>query len=188
MIAPIGERGTLRDDFTAFKHFSQSEVSAACEGGEWWRLDAGSLLALDTFAGYLVNGVRLIPSVAFMPTRTASGIPTATWNRPETNAHSADSWHYKGRAFDVMFPKSALATAWLTALRFPAWGGVGAYPFWHVGGRTEGGLHLDTRSVHAEEGGRGFKVLWWVDQDRTYRYLTTEQDIREFLTVLRDAT
>ena len=177
----VRQRPLLDEDWRYLRHFTQGEVAAACEGGAWQNLDAGSLFLLDQFAGYLVGDRRLLPSVQFMPTRTAAGVPTATWNTQATRAHARDSLHYEGRAFDVMFPRSALATAWLTALRFPKWGGVGAYPYW----RPDPGLHLDTRTPHEYEQGRGFRVLWWVAEDGKYHYLTSEQDIVAFLALLR---
>lgn len=182
----IGERGLIDADWRRIKHFSKGEVERACQEGRWDRVDAGSLFALDRFAGYVVRGQRLVQSMEFMPTRIRSGPqagqPSATWNSPNSQAHSGDSWHYKGRAFDVMFPRNKLATAWLTALRFPEWGGVGAYPW-----TPDPGLHCDTRPVGLSEQGAGFKVLWYVDGNGAYHYLNDETDILAFLDFLRAA-
>lgn len=183
MTPAVGQRGLLAQDWRAIRHFSVEEVAAACEQGAWWNIDAGSLYQLDVFAGYAVDAERLVAAVTFMPTRTAAGIPTATWNRPETKAHSPGSLHERGRAFDLLFPRSTLATAWFTAVRFPKWGGVGAYPFW----RPDPGLHLDTRWAGDAEQGAGFRVMWWVDSAGMYHYLNAEDDIREFLGALKVA-
>ena len=179
----IAQRKLRREDFEKIRHFSLDEVTAHCQDGAWGFIDAGSLFLLDQFAGYLVSGQRVIESVQFMPTVTNSGVPTATWNAPDTRAHAPNSMHYEGRAFDVMFPKSKLATAWLTAIRFPKWGGVGAYPFW----KPDPGLHLDTRLPSDPEQGKGFRVYWWVDEHGRYNYLNTETDVIAFLGALRSA-
>lgn len=180
----IAQRKLRPEDFEKIRHFSLVEVTTHCQDGAWGFIDAGSLFLLDQFAGYLINGHRLIESVQFMPTVTSAGVSTATWNAPDTRAHAPNSMHYEGRAFDVMFPKNKLATAWLTAMRFPKWGGVGAYPFWHVGGKREGGLHLDTRLSSDVEQGRGFRVFWWVSQDGVYHYLNDGDDVLSFLAAL----
>lgn len=184
----IGERGIVASDWAQITRFSREEVTRRCQDGDWEKIDAGSFYALDRFAGYLgADGQRLVQSVQFMPRMIAkgprAGQPAATWNTPDSEAHSPDSWHYGGRAFDLMFPRNALATAWLTALRFPGWGGIGAYPFW----RPDPGLHLDTRPVALAEQGAGFRVLWWVTADGKYRYLDAETDIAEFFVALRAA-
>lgn len=184
MSAPlIAARGLTADDWRYLRHFTQPEVSAACQDGAWANIDAGSFYLLDEFAGYLVAGQRLVESVAFMPTRTKAGNPTATWNTPDTKAHNPRSLHYQGRAFDLMFPRNALATAWLTAMRFPKFGGVGAYPFW----RPDPGLHLDTRITFDEEQGTGFRVLWVCDREGKYNYLNDEAGILRFVEMLREA-
>jgi len=179
----IRARGLSEGDWKELWCFKKDEVAAACQDGAWQKIDAGSFYLLDDFANYLVGGKRLISQVQFLPTRTKTGIPTATWNAEETKAHAADSLHYRGQAFDLMFPKNALATAWLTALRFGRWGGIGAYPFW----KPDPGLHLDTRWVGASEEGVGFRVLWWVTREGKYRYLNSEEDIMEFLGALKEA-
>ena len=179
----IAQRRLRLEDFDRIRHFSLAEVAAHCQDGAWGFIDAGSLFLLDQFAGYLVNGHRLIESVQFMPTLTATGVPTATWNAPDTRAHAPNSLHYEGRAFDLMFPKNKLATAWLTAMRFPKFGGVGCYPRW----APDPGLHLDTRFPSDLEQGKGFKVCWWVSEDGRYNYLSSEDDIIAFLGVLRSA-
>jgi hypothetical protein len=183
-VPAINQRGLHTDDWRAIRCFTEHEVAAACQDGLWQNIDAGSFYLLDQFASYLVAGRRLITSVQLMPTRTRDGIPTATWNLPDTNAHAGDSMHYRGRAFDVMFPRTALATAWFTALRFPKFGGIGAYPFW----RPDPGLHLDTRFASGDEQGRGFRVMWWADADRRYHYLNDEHDILRFLETLQHAS
>ena len=179
----IAQRKLSRSDFSRIRYFSPDEVERCCQSGAWQNIDAGSFYLLDRFAGYAVGEQRLVKAVSFMPTRTREGVPTATWNSPDTRAHSVGSMHYEGRAFDVMFPRDTLATAWLTAMRFPKWGGIGVYPFW----RPDPGLHLDTRLPSAAEQGRGFRVLWWVDRDGGYSYLNSESDVLEFFDVLRSA-
>lgn len=177
-----GVRGLCEADWQEVKHFSKDETIQACQDGRWQQIDAGSFYLLDQFAGHLVQGRRLIEAVQFMPTKTSSGISTATWNLPSSDAHERNSWHYRGRAFDLMFPRTKLATAWLTAVRFPKWGGIGAYPFW----RPDPGLHLDSRGVGDLEQGVGFRVLWWVTRAGQYQYLNSEEDIYTFLGVLRE--
>lgn len=183
----IGARGLIEADWRHLKSFSLGEVTRACQGGQWEKIDAGSLLTLDRFAGYVTRTGRLVEAVEFMPRKILSGPfagePTATWNTPATAAHDGKSWHYKGRAFDVMFPRNRLATAWLTAMRFPEWGGIGVYPFW----RPDPGLHLDTRPVGLQEQGVGFRVLWYVTEAGTYQYLNDEADILAFLGALERA-
>ena len=183
-VPAIGQRALIDEDWRAIRYFGQAEVTSACEDGAWSQVDAGSLYLLDQFAGYLVNGQRLITSIAFLPTLNRLGQPTAIWNSPDSNSHEPNSMHYRGRAFDVMFPKNALAAAWFTAMRFAKFGGVGAYPFW----KPDPGLHLDTRLTGAEEQGRGFKVCWWRKADGSYSYLNSERDVLEFLAALRQAT
>jgi len=163
----------IESDWKKIKHFTKSEVAAACQRGLWQNIDAGSLYALDAFAGYAPEGTRLLPSVIFSPYKSGPRqIPTATWNTPDTKTHEPNSLHYAGRAFDLMFPSCSLHTAWVTALRFTVWGGVGLYPFW-----STPGLHLDTRDAVG-----GQRVLWWVDKAGTYRYLRTEADIASMFT------
>ena len=182
MIPGIGSRSLTDGDWREIKSFTRDEVAAHCEDGAWQNIDAGSLYQLDAFASYLVGTKRLIESVSFMPTRNKDGIPTATWNTPETRAHSEKSMHYRGRAFDLMFPRNKLATAWLTAVRCPKFGGLGAYPW-----RPDPGLHVDTRWVGDEEGGRGFRVFWYVNRGGDYIYLNSETEILDFLDFLREA-
>ena len=191
----IGTRGLVDADWRGIRYFAKGEVARACEDGRWEMVDAGSMYALDRFAGYVTRGGhRLVAAVEFMPTTIRAGPkagqPSAIWNTPESGAHDATSWHYAlpqrnrwGQAFDLMFPRSKLATAWLTAIRYHEFGAVGAYPFWS----PDPGLHCDTRPVGLEEQGPGHKVLWWKNQAGQYAYLATEQDIVEFLAVLRVA-
>lgn len=180
-IPAIAQRKLTAEDLPYLRHFTEPELVSHCEDGAWQNLDAGSMFLLDQFAGYLVNGQRLLRSVSFMPTRGAGGVPTATWNTPATRAHAPSSLHYQGRAFDLMFPANALATAWLTAVRFAKWGGIGAYPRW----RPDPGLHLDTRLPSGDEQGRGYRVFWYQRADGSYCYLTDEEDIVDFFGLLQ---
>ena len=59
--------------------------------------------------------------------------------------HTADSWHYKGRAADIIIPDMAgktLLDVGLQASRF-GFTGIGLYRDWSYNGKRVGGLHLE---------------------------------------------
>ena len=79
--------------------------------------------------------------------------------------HAPNSWHYKGRAVDLVIRNSEtkeplnIVTQLLIALRFN-WKGIGVYPYWR-----SPGLHLDNRPLSSTDR----RAMWWQDESGKYR-------------------
>lgn len=90
---------------------------------------------------------------------------------------SATSRHYAvGRLSDAcdLFPETPPEHAWATALRMPAFGGIGIYfDTRNNQGNPAYMIHLDLRPTVA-----GVRTLWWRDDGRYY-YPRAAQEIRQ---------
>lgn len=62
--------------------------------------------------------------------------------------HAPNSFHYKGEAVDILFPKKSTPDIPLLAKSAMQCGfsGIGLYPHWKLSDREIGGMHLDIRS------------------------------------------
>ena len=76
--------------------------------------------------------------------------------------HQVGSFHYDGKAVDVVAPNSHIFNFFVTATRVKAFDGIGVYPEWSYRGIRCGGLHLD---VGGSFGRR------WLYHDAYYREL-----------------
>ena len=81
------------------------------------------------------------------------------------SGHTPNSWHYKGRAFDLVIRDAKtheplpVIKQFLIAVRFN-WGGIGVYPFWR-----SPGLHLDNRPLSLTDR----RAMWWRNEEGKYR-------------------
>ena len=91
------------------------------------------------------------------------------------SGHAPNSWHYRGRAFDLVIRASGsgkplpIVEQFLIAVRYQ-WTGIGVYPYWKAPG-----LHLDNRPLGKVER----RALWWRSRDN--QYLPIEEFYRRFI-------
>ena len=68
----------------------------------------------------------------------------------DSQGHSSDSYHYKGKAVDfIICSDMAMREQW-QYIKISGFNGIGVYPEWKVDirGKTfKGGFHLDTRDI-----------------------------------------
>lgn len=100
--------------------------------GEWRHMSRDLIIQLDSFC--YQNQLRPL-------------ITSGTQGQ-----HSPNSWHYKGRAVDVMFPGVALwelpKKVFKVALHYDGFTGLGIYNEWRlmVGAKPIGGMHFERES------------------------------------------
>ena len=83
----------------------------------------------------------------------------------DEKGHAPNSWHYRGRAFDLVIRDAEthrplpVIKQFLIAVRF-GWKGIGVYPFW-----KSPGLHLDNRPLSSTDR----RAMWWRNEEGEYR-------------------
>jgi len=81
------------------------------------------------------------------------------------SGHAPNSWHYKGKAFDIVIRDARtgrplpVMKQFIIAMHYP-WGGVGFYPYWN-----DPGIHVDTRPLGVFQR----KATWWRDEKGEYK-------------------
>jgi len=142
-----------------YKNFTRDEVVAACEQDNQADLVEHQLLeALDDFRD------ELNAPIIFSPARGSLFA---------TSGHSEKSYHYQGKAADIMFPQTPLLEAFFSATRFIAFGGIGIYPYW----KPDAGLHVDIRPA-------SMRAYWWRDKRGKYYWLHDANEIRALMPLL----
>lgn len=109
-------------DWQEIKHFKPDE-----RWGEWKKVDLALVCYLDSYRE-LVN--------------TPIYISCATQGK-----HSPNSYHYQGKAVDILFPNKVLADLpyLVSAAEQIGFTGIGIYNNWHLHEVLTPGMHLDIR-------------------------------------------
>lgn len=115
-----------KEQWRTIQYFNPNEA-----WGDPARMDYELLLLLDSLREYI-------------------GKPIYIHCGYETEGHSENSYHYKGKAVDCHITGISLTDFYIAATRFH-FGGIGVYPIWN-----NPGLHLDTRPW-----GQGMPRSFW---------------------------
>ena len=81
------------------------------------------------------------------------------------SGHAPNSWHYKGKAFDIVIRDARterplpVMKQFIIAMHY-SWGGVGFYPYWN-----DPGIHVDTRPIGVFEK----RATWWRNEKGEYK-------------------
>ena len=129
-------------DWARVRHFKPWEL-----GASWERLDPVLIYTLDDLREFIGHPIQVAPiHEAFAVT-----------------GHSPGGQHPKGQAVDCHVEGIPLLDAWLAAERFPAFLGIGLYPFWR-----HPGLHLETQNT----AGAPRRARWIRESDGAYAAVT----------------